>query len=56
LKASNPKDDVLLPGEVRWKHLDRNTNSGLLISPSAIADLVAISKRYGVKIPWNSSK
>ena len=55
LKASNPKDDVLLPGEVRWKNFDRNTNSGLLISPSAIADLDAISKRYGVTVPWNSS-
>jgi ureidoglycolate dehydrogenase (NAD+) len=55
LKASNVKNDVLLPGEVRWKNFDRNSKDGLLISPRIVSELETISERYGVTVPWNSS-
>ena len=55
LKASNPRDEVLLPGEIRWKNYHHNSKSGIPFSPATISDLEAISKQYGITVPWNSS-
>ena len=56
LKASNARDEVLLPGEIRWRNHQENLKSGIKI-PVELADrLDNLSRPYGVVPPWEESK
>ncbi len=52
LKLSNPENEVLLPGEVRWKSYEYNSEHGITIPEKIIADLTAISDKYKIECPW----
>nr|WP_306265154.1 Ldh family oxidoreductase [Pararhizobium sp. IMCC3301] len=52
LKASNPVDEVLLPGEIRWANFRRNSERGLEIPQPVRADLTALSANFQVPVPW----
>lgn len=52
LKSSNPINEVLLPGEVRWRNYEHNCKNGVTIPGKLAAELMAISENYKVSCPW----
>lgn len=52
LKASNAKDEVLLPGEIRWANFRTNSKNGLHIPQKVRDELIAISADYNLSVPW----
>lgn len=52
LKASNPQNEVLLPGEIRWKNHAYNCSNGVEIPEMVAAELIDISEKYQVPSPW----
>ena len=53
LKASNPNEEVLLPGEIRWRNYQELVESGVKIPDGLKAELSTISAKYDVQTPWS---
>ena len=52
MKLSNPENEVLVPGEVRWRNYEHNSRHGVTIPEKIAAELTAISEKYNVDCPW----
>jgi len=52
LKASGAKNQVLLPGEVRWQNYKDNLVAGISIPPAMVTTLDKLSDKYGISPPW----
>jgi len=52
LKASSPEDEVLLPGEVRWRNHRDNLLTGISIPRPMKKTLTELSDRYEIRTPW----
>jgi len=50
LKASNTKQEVLLPGEIRWRNYDENLAGGIALDCKTIDALDRLARPFGVAI------
>lgn len=55
LKASNEIDEVLFPGETRWKNFRHHSEHGLTIPEKVKCELNELAGKYGVTPPWRVS-
>jgi len=53
LKASNPNEEVLLPGEIRWRNYQELVERGVEIPDGLKAELSTLSAKYNVQTPWS---
>ncbi len=56
IKASNPADEVLLPGEIRWRNYKKNINAGISIPTELMNTLSELSRTYNIVPPWETLK
>ncbi|MBL4697896.1 MAG: Ldh family oxidoreductase [Phycisphaerales bacterium] len=52
LKASGTADEVLLPGEVRWRNYRENLVTGISIPMVIVKALDELSDKFDVSAPW----
>lgn len=52
IKSSNPNNEVLYPGEHRWRTRDDNLANGIPIAPGVAASLDQLARPLGLVVPW----
>lgn len=55
VKSSHPGQEVLLPGEVRWRNFRQNSRFGISLDSSAAQTLLELARPYGIVAPWQQS-
>ncbi|MEQ9143415.1 MAG: Ldh family oxidoreductase [Parvibaculaceae bacterium] len=53
IKASHPDNEILLPGEVRWKTYEESRASGIRLDEGTRGTVEAICERMGLPVPWS---
>jgi LDH2 family malate/lactate/ureidoglycolate dehydrogenase len=51
-KKRNSRDEILYPGESRWRHLQQNAKEGVHIDNIIIEALVTQAKHLNLSVPW----
>lgn len=52
IKASNPNDEVLLPGEIRWRNYHQNVQNGVTLSSATMDALDCVARKLELSLPW----
>lgn len=52
LEASNPGGEVLLPGAIRWRSFDHNSQHGVPLDEDVRRSLEVLSRPHGIAPPW----
>ncbi len=52
IKASNPQDEVLLPGEIRWRNYNRSMREGVWLSGDTLNAVESVCRKLNVSTPW----
>lgn len=55
VKQAKPQpgfDEVLLPGETRWRNYQRYQQDGVPLSEEAISQLTHLAQKFSVPVPW----
>ena len=55
VKASGGKDEVLLPGEIRWRTYRDNLANGISIPETVCAQLAKCAAPHGLVLPWEDA-
>jgi ureidoglycolate dehydrogenase (NAD+) len=45
-------EEILIPGETRWRNYQRQLQEGIELAPSTISSLVSIAQDLQISIPW----
>jgi LDH2 family malate/lactate/ureidoglycolate dehydrogenase len=51
-RKKNDVDEILYPGEGRWRHLHQNEKEGVQLADSIIAALQAEASKLNLAVPW----
>lgn len=55
IRASHPNEEVLLPGEIRWRNHQDNAARGIRVAGSLRDALRALSEPHGIEPPWDNA-
>ncbi len=56
IKASHPTNEILLPGEIRWRNYHHNMKAGIRLGDTTRAAVEIICRETGVPFPVSSAK
>jgi len=56
IRGSNEDQEVLLPGEIRWRNHDENLEHGIPVEPDSMDVLDKLAEPYGIVPPWQQRR
>jgi LDH2 family malate/lactate/ureidoglycolate dehydrogenase len=56
IKASHPINDVLLPGEIRWRNYHRNLEAGIPLGDTTRKVVEVLCRKHGIPVPWSPAR
>jgi LDH2 family malate/lactate/ureidoglycolate dehydrogenase len=55
IKASQPANEILLPGEIRWETYEENRATGIRLDDGARGAVEVVCERMGISVPWSGT-
>ncbi len=56
IKGSHPSNDILLPGEIRWRNYHRNLETGIPLGDTTRKVVEILCRQHDVPVPWAKTR
>ncbi len=56
IKTSHPTNDILLPGEIRWRNYHRNLEAGIPLGDTTRKVVEILCRKHDIPVPWSPAR